>query len=73
LYTISGREGIKEATQLDGLTVFFLFAIIVVIGLILVYFLRGSLDSNDSHRIDQLPDDHDSFINPRDPSHDEKL
>ncbi|WP_156151336.1 hypothetical protein [Domibacillus indicus] len=58
---------------MDGLTVFLLFAILIAIGLILIYFIRGSFDSADSHRIDKLPDDHDSFINPRDHSHDEKL
>ncbi|WP_156153996.1 hypothetical protein [Domibacillus tundrae] len=58
---------------MEGLTVFLLFAIIVVIGLIFIYFIRGSFNSTDSHRIDNVPDNHDSFLNPRDSSHAEKL
>ncbi|WP_158023560.1 hypothetical protein [Domibacillus antri] len=55
------------------LTVLILFVIIVVVGFFLVYFLRGSLDSSESHRIDQFPDGHDSFLNNHDASHDKKL
>ncbi|SIQ93035.1 hypothetical protein [Domibacillus enclensis] len=58
---------------MDGLVVVLLFGIIIVIGLILIYFIRGSFDSTDHNRVDNIPDDHDSFINPRDPSHDKKL
>lgn len=58
---------------MNGLTVFLLFAIIIVVGLILLYFIRGSFDSTDSRRVDNVPDDHEHFINPRDPSHDDKL
>jgi hypothetical protein len=56
-----------------GLTVFLLFAIIIAVGLIFIYFIRSSFDSTDSHRVDNVPDDHGSFLNPRDSSHDEKL
>ncbi|WP_158068779.1 hypothetical protein [Domibacillus epiphyticus] len=55
------------------LTVFALFVMILFVGFFLVYFLRGTLDSSDSHRIDSLPDNPHVFSDKRDPFPDEKL
>jgi len=38
-----------------------LAVLLLFVGLIMVYFLRQAFDSTDASRIDQLPQDHDSF------------
>lgn len=59
---------------MDGFIVVLLFAIIITIGLILMYFLRGAFNTNDAHHIDKLPDSSDeTYDNRRDPSHDKTL
>ncbi|MBM7649559.1 hypothetical protein JOC78_002533 [Bacillus ectoiniformans] len=60
---------------MDWVTVIGLAIVLVFIGAFIIYFLRGALDSTDSHRVDKHPGDleDDSYLNHRDPSHDEKL
>ncbi|MEM1503468.1 hypothetical protein RG959_08585 [Domibacillus sp. 8LH] len=58
---------------MNGLTVFLILAVIIIIGFILIRFIRGSSYPADAPKVDRPPDEKGQFINHRDHSHDDKL
>ncbi|WP_156153466.1 hypothetical protein [Domibacillus robiginosus] len=58
---------------MDGLTAFLLFTVLIIVGFILIRFIRGSSKPADTPRAERAPEEDEQFINHRDPSHDDKL